>query len=1032
MWRSIVGLVVALFVVTVSVLLIAPSSALSYEPAAPEVPTQAPVIEIPPIQSTPDIEGDCAEYQGVAFESTFNYADGSTATVYLMHNNGTLFVCMEGEEGTFDDRFASVYLDPQGDGAGYTFAQQDDYGFYVEIPGSGSRAVHGTGVANGWVNASGLGGTWSGVGVVTGAGDAAEWSISAGRFEIDVCNLFGVAVYHHWFAAVGDDYGWPSNEWFDQPRTWQLARMVDARCEDPQEGTIAYVFRGDTTDATSFYNLLTGAGYIVDLIPLSDVVSTNFEPYDLIIIADDSGDLSDWGQPGLTASQVAQILAPDPDVPILGLGEGGYAFFGQLNLFIGWPNGWHGPEDEVHEGGDAPATYYSGAGAGPLYRLYAEPVNEVGIYLGPDQDPPTGIQVIGLEPPTPDHASIIQEGCRQLWGFSGNPLEMTGDGQQVFLNAVAYMSAFQCAPDNPPPDQCYSIEKTADPPHGATVQPGDVITYTIDYTWSSSPNCPTADQQTRIIDYVPFDTMFVPGSATDGVAPQADGALVWPVTSASGTQTLSFKVRVADTQCHNQQRVNNEARLLVPFASPVSSGIVSHPVECPDITFPNEEPPYAEEEVQIYPYPLVSNQPSTITVKVSNISPAPKTVVVRFETSPDKFGIGLNFSTFATKTVTIPAHSSVIVATTYTPVVPGHYCIQVVVQGTDPGDPEIKTQRNLDVTENLVPGEPDDLVFNVGNPIDETADINLVVDNTCPGWMATVSPAVLEDVAPGEVYTATLTVTPPGSAILGTGCHIDVQGWIGDQLIGGIRKLDVPPVNLPVDVEPPYMEQEISLNPDPPVTGQPGEICVELQNPLAVSRTVTLDYEVADFGAGIWFTSVATETVTLPPHSIDDYCTDWTPDTGGTLHRCIQVTLMQPNYEDQTSQRNINVVEGTILGILDLDLPLLVRNPDFGPHLLDFEIRSYGFDPGWLIEVVGENGNPPPEMIDPGQSLPLMLTLTPAGARLSPAQSDLPGYGYGDETRVEVDVLMDGTVIGGVAYVFDISENRYLPIVVRQ
>lgn len=409
----------------------------------------------------------------------------------------------------------------------------------------------------------------------------------------------------------------------------------------------------------------------------------------------------------------------------------------------------------------------------------------------------------------------------------------------------------------------------------------------IDYFWSDSANCRTAGYQIRIIDFVPADTMFVPGSATGDITPQPDGSLQWPVTPASTMQSVSFKVRVSDSQCHNQRTVNNQARLLVPFASPESSGIVSHPVDCPEYTFPNDEPPYAEEEVQIYPYPLVSNEPSTITVKVSNNASVPKTMIVRFQASPDKFGIGLDFNTFSSKMVTVPANSSVIVATTYTPVVPGHYCIQVVVQGTDPGDPESKTQRNLDVTEDLQPGVPDDLVFNVGNPTGSPGDINLVVNNSCPGWTTTVDPLLIEDAQPGEVYTATLTVTPPSPVTLGTGCQIDVQGWIGDEFIGGIRKLDVPPVNLPVDVQPPYMEQEISLLPDPPVVGQEGQICVELQNPLDVSRNVSVDFSVADFGAGIWFTSIGTENSTLPPNSIDDYRIDWTPATGGTLHRCI-------------------------------------------------------------------------------------------------------------------------------------------------
>jgi uncharacterized repeat protein (TIGR01451 family) len=995
----------------------------------PAAIAQSEVLDIPEIQFTPQIEGDCAEYEQVAHKASFTYADGSTAIVYLAHNSGILYICMEGKEGSFDDRFASVYLDPQGDGAGYTFAQQDDYGLYVEIPSTGRRTVRGTGVAGGWVNHSPLDGAWSAAGAVTGSGDAAEWSVSTSRFEIDVCNIFGIAVYHHWLTGVGDDYGWPSNQWFDQPRTWQPARMVNAACDNPQKGTIAYVFRGDRVDATSFYNLLTGAGYVVDLIPLSDVLSTTFDPYDLIIIADDSGYLDAWGQPGLTAQQVNRILAPDPDVPILGLGEGGYAFFGRLGLFIGWPNGWHGPEDEVEEGPGAPSGYY--VAGGPVHQLYTNPVNEVGIYLGANQQAPTGVQVIGLEPPNPDHASLIQEGCRQLWGFSGNPLAMTGDGGQVFLNAVSYVRNFQCAPDDPPPEACFSIEKVASPAAGTTVAPGDVIEYTINYVWSDDPNCSTAKLQTKIIDFVPHDTMFVPGSATGGITPQPDGALVWPVTPAAGTQSVSFKVRVSDTQCANQRTVNNEARLLVPFASPESSGIVSHPVRCPDITFPNDEPPYAEEEVQIYPYPLIANRPSTITVKITNNASVAKTVAVRFQTSPERFGIGLDFSTFDTLTYTIPAGSSIIAATTYEPVVPGHYCIQITVQGTDPGDPVIRTQRNLDVTEDLQPGVPDDLVFNVGNPTGATADVLLAVDNTCPGWTAVVSPTLLAGMAPGEVRQATLTVTPPNSAVLGTGCHIDVQGWIDGELIGGIRKLDVPPVSLPVDVQPPYMEQEISLIPDPPVVGSPGQICVELQNPLSISRTVTLDYTVADFGAGIWFTSVATQTVTLPPNSIDDYCVSWTPDAGGTLHRCVEVTLMQPNYEDQKSQRNIEVVEGTILDILDLDLPLWVQNPDFGPHLLDFEIRTYGLGGDWTTEVVDGNGNPAPSTVGAGQTLPLMLNLAPGNVGLNASQNALPPYDVGDETRIEVDVLMDGSVVGGVAYVLDVGYDLFLPVVLR-
>ena len=106
--------------------------------------------------------------------------------------------------------------------------------------------------------------------------------------------------------AVGDDYGWPSNQWFDQPHTWQLVYLLNGPCNPPpgEGGKIAYVFRGNTADATSFYNLLVTNGYTVTLVPLGDVLTTDFSTFDLILVADDTGNLNDWGSAGLTDSQV--------------------------------------------------------------------------------------------------------------------------------------------------------------------------------------------------------------------------------------------------------------------------------------------------------------------------------------------------------------------------------------------------------------------------------------------------------------------------------------------------------------------------------------------------------------------------------------------------------------------------------------------------------------------------------------------------------------------------------------------------------
>ena len=314
-------------------------------PTAPD--STSGTLVIPKIPVTPKIDGDCSDFAGVALQQTITYGGGAQGTIFLMHDGTNLYVCLLGMTGSFFDRFGSLYLDPQGDGSNYIYAQKDDYSLRATIPGTTLSSYKGTGVANGYVLNSTLDGLWDGASQTSGQGDMVEWSVSIGRFKLSDCgSLFGLAVYHHWLSGVGDDAGWPSNQWFDQPRTWQLASLQNAPCSGPGDlGKIAYVYYGRTVDAASFYNLLSAASYTVTLVPLSAVLTTDFSQFDLILIADDSGYLNQWGTTGLTASQVSQITAPNK--PIIGIGEGGYAFYGQLSLYIGWPRGWHGPQDRV-------------------------------------------------------------------------------------------------------------------------------------------------------------------------------------------------------------------------------------------------------------------------------------------------------------------------------------------------------------------------------------------------------------------------------------------------------------------------------------------------------------------------------------------------------------------------------------------------------------------------------------------------------------------------------------------------------------
>ena len=810
---------------------------------------------------------------------------------------------------------------------------------------------------------------------------------------------------------------------------------------DATSGKIAYVFRRDV-DTAAFNGFLTGRGYGVTLVPLGAVLATDFSQFDLIIIGDDTGNLNDWGIPPATAAQVAQITRPNK--PIIGTGEGGYAFFGQLSLFIGWPNGWHGPDNDLVRATPLTAgAVYASPNAIPAdpVKVYGTAVNSVAIYLGGAGAIPSSVFDIGDETPDTKHAPLIAQSCRFLWGFGGNPSLMTPDGQNLFHNLVEYARTFQCATTTPPtPTDCVTLVKTSVPAAGTPVSPGDVIKYTISYTikLNSVTGAPcNLPKELKLADTVPLNTIFVPGSATDGIAPAGDNTLYW---LAAGTNTKMFSVEVQDTACRETRAINNRAGLFMPSGPPITSNVVTHPMKCPPIGFPNGNPPYAEDEVQINPYPIIAGHPTEVKVRLTNNTITPTTVVVSAQTSPDKFGIGMSFTTIASKTVTIPANSNVIVSFPITLAATGHYCIQIRVD--IPGYGPIFTQRNLDVTEDLRPGVTDVLTFSVGNPTSTTADIKLVVVNTCPGWTAVPSPTLLTGMAPGEVRQAQLLTTPPNPVSLGSGCHIDVQGWLVDpatglpsKLLGGIRKLDVPPVHLPPNVNPPWLEPEISTIPTPPVTGQPAQICVELQNPLAVPKTETVIYSVADFGAGIPFTPVATKTFTLPPFSIAKYCADWTPAPGGTLHRCILITLRQPGYRDMRSQRNINLrrVLPSLSG--STVFTFTIGNPDTVSHTLQLTPTLYGIKPFYKFVIRKPGGDPPPDIIGAGEQAVLIGLLLPAmqtSAQSAVGNNAAPDdYRFGDESRVDVAVTMDGASAGGFTVQYDAPQIS-LPIVIRK
>jgi hypothetical protein len=199
----------------------------------------------------------------------------------------------------------------------------------------------------------------------------------------------------------------------------------------------AYLWRDDLPTADDYSQLLEAHGFHVDLIPLANVPTTNWSRYSLALIGPETGADASWGTP-----QAVAVLA-QYRVPILGLGEGGYAFFGELGLAIGYPHGWHGAEtrtcamDTAHQVWNGP--YDIPMPRERVVTLYKH-TNHVGIQvLRPSSD----LTLLGREPADQVHYNLIQQTSRYLlWGFDAGPAAMTADGWHLFVNVARYLAGW--------------------------------------------------------------------------------------------------------------------------------------------------------------------------------------------------------------------------------------------------------------------------------------------------------------------------------------------------------------------------------------------------------------------------------------------------------------------------------------------------------------------------------------------------------------------------------------------------------------
>lgn len=232
----------------------------------------------------------------------------------------------------------------------------------------------------------------------------------------------------------------------DLPSTQASAPFTVEQQSGPLTGSIAYIFDTATAAASTFLTLLTNEGFEVKGVQLSDVAAVDFAQFDLVIIGRDTGAGDAWGS---EPAQIQQIL--DSGVKVLGLGDGGHAFFGQLGLSIGWPNGEFSNLFGEVLAADPSFPYFqqpydfSAVLDTPL-QLYRDNTREINVLLDGTAIDVTPLAHGSFGDFSTKYATLLRQGCRQLWGYNGDANLMSDLGRRLFINAVSDAIATPCTP----------------------------------------------------------------------------------------------------------------------------------------------------------------------------------------------------------------------------------------------------------------------------------------------------------------------------------------------------------------------------------------------------------------------------------------------------------------------------------------------------------------------------------------------------------------------------------------------------------
>ncbi|MHA1232890.1 MAG: hypothetical protein ACTSPQ_19870 [Candidatus Helarchaeota archaeon] len=198
---------------------------------------------------------------------------------------------------------------------------------------------------------------------------------------------------------------------------------------------ILYIYKNDYNTGLDYQKFLKFNGYSITLLDMNNIENYDISDYDIIMIGHDTANSGNiWG----TSSQFQKVSGTS--AAIIGFYKGGAVFFGNLGSHLGWDNTMLNPSTTsikiMKMSGKAYNSPYSFTDY-TVYTIYCNTTDGISVN---NPNNLSYLENIGRHLTfTESYSVIIENSTYVLWGFKDGPINMTYNGEYLFLNILNYL-----------------------------------------------------------------------------------------------------------------------------------------------------------------------------------------------------------------------------------------------------------------------------------------------------------------------------------------------------------------------------------------------------------------------------------------------------------------------------------------------------------------------------------------------------------------------------------------------------------------